>query len=237
MALKVLIVEDEDLIREVIVINLSRAGYDVFQAANGEDGIDKFNSVKPEVVLLDINLPGMDGFEVCRRIREKAPTAGIIMLTARSQEADRIGGLKSGADDYITKPFSPAELVARVEALARRLAIVHGAGTGLEEPVVSGPFVLDMNTRELRKHGNDIDVTQVEFLILAYMMKNGGKVLSRREIFDHVWSNEDEGDMKIVDVNVRRLRMKIEDDPAIPGYIQTVWGTGYMWCSNGSAPN
>lgn len=235
MALKVLIVEDEDLIREVIVINLSRAGYEVFQAGNGEDGIETFKSVKPDVILLDINLPGIDGFEVCRRIREEAPTTGIIMLTARSQEADRIGGLKSGADDYITKPFSPAELIARIEALARRLAIVHGSGSGMEEPLVSGPFVLDVNTRELRKNGNEIDVTQVEFLILAYMMKNGGKALSRKEIFEHVWTNEEDGDTKIVDVNVRRLRMKIEDDPAIPGYIQTVWGTGYMWCSTGAS--
>ena len=233
MARKVLVIEDEDLIREVIVLNLSRAGFSTYEAANGEDGIDRFNSLQPDVVLLDINLPGIDGFDVCTRIREKSPNTGIMMLTARSQEADRIGGLKSGADDYVTKPFSTAELIARVEALARRVAVSKIAGSyGVlpEKDLLSGAFRLSRYNRTLTKNGVEIDITQVEGLILAFLMLNSGKELTRREIFDEVWPEGDvDSDMKIVDVNIRRLRMKIEDNPSSPNYIQTVWGTGYRW--------
>ena len=232
MAYKVLVVEDEATIREVLTINLVRAGFDTFETSNGEDGIDRFNSLHPDIVLLDINLPGVDGFEVCRRIREKNATVGIIMLTARSQEADRIGGLKCGADDYLTKPFSPGELIARIEALIRRLNL---GGSAVAEnkaaDLVSGPFVLNMGSRSLTKRGEDIDITQIEYAILGFLMKNEGKVLTRREIFEHVWPSGT-GDMKIVDVNIRRLRMKIEDDPGEPQYLQTIWGTGYKWQSN-----
>ena len=231
MALKVLLIEDEDLIREVIMINLTRAGFDVYQSGNGEDGIDKFNSIKPNIVLLDINLPGIDGFEVCRRIREKDKSAGIIMLTARSQEIDRIGGLRSGADDYVTKPFSPGELVARVEALSRRLDL--NSTDSPRATVASGPFILDTVNRGLMKNGEEIDITHVEYLILDYMIENEGRILTRQDIFEHVWQQPD-GELKVVDVNIRRLRMKIEDDPSSPGYLQTVWGTGYMWSATGS---
>lgn len=229
MSERVLVIEDEEIIREVIVINLTRAGFDVFEAGSGEDGLDRFSSVKPGIVLLDINLPGIDGFEVCRRIRERSASVGIIMLTARSQETDRIGGLKSGADDYVTKPFSPAELVARVEALGRRIMLSGGNEPKEEGEVLrSGPFELNTHTRVLTKNGEEKDITQVEYLILCYMMKNEGKILSRRDIYDHVWA-QNENDLKIVDVNMRRLRVKIERDPSAPEHIQTVWGTGYMW--------
>lgn len=231
MGCKVLVVEDEALIREVLTINLVRAGFDTYEVSNGEDGIDRFNSLKPDVVLLDINLPGIDGFEVCRRIREKNAAVGIIMLTARSQEDDRIGGLRSGADDYVTKPFSPGELIARVEALIRRLNLGSASRSGkVEADLVSGPFCLSMSNRSLTKNGQEVDITQVEYQILGYLMKNEGKVLSRKDIFDHVWPSGT-GELKIVDVNVRRLRMKIEDDPSEPVHLQTIWGTGYKWSS------
>ncbi len=235
MACKILVIEDEALIREMLTINLVRAGFDTFESSNGEDGIDRFNSLRPDVVLLDINLPGMDGFEVCRRIRERNATAGIIMLTARSQEFDRIEGLRSGADDYITKPFSPGELIARVEALVRRLKL----GTGLQgnkaaKDVISGPFCLSLAHRTLSKNGEEVDITQTEYQILAYLMQNEGETLSRKDIFEHAWPYG-KGDLKIVDVNVRRLRMKLEDDPSEPVHLKTVWGVGYRWCS-GEAP-
>lgn len=232
MATKVLVVEDEALIREVLTINLVRAGFDTFEVSCGEDGVDRFNSLHPDIVLLDLNLPGIDGFEVCRRIREKNAAVGIIMLTARSQEGDRIDGLKCGADDYVIKPFSPGELIARIEALVRRL---HLGGEAVKEnksaDVVSGRFVLHTSNRTLTKDGNEIDITQIEYAILDFLMHHKGTVVSRRDIFEHVWPSGT-GDMKIVDVNIRRLRMKIEDNPAEPQVLQTIWGTGYQWQSN-----
>ena len=178
------------------------------------------------VAILDIMLPDIDGFEVCRRIRAVNKQMGIIMLTARTQEMDKITGLMTGADDYVTKPFSPAELTARVDALCRRIGVDSGAET---EILSNGPFVLNTKNHTLEKSGSRIRLTQVEYAILQLFMKNPGRALSREDIYSAVWGRDDEGELKIVDVNIRRLRIKIEDDTANPTYITTVWGYGYKW--------
>ena len=224
---KVLVLEDESSIRSFIVINLRRAGYDVIEAGTGQAALDAI-AANPDigVAILDIMLPDMDGFEVCRRIRATNTRIGIIMLTARSQEMDKVTGLMTGADDYVTKPFSPAELTARVDALFRR--------TGGEEPAQSGeiwqaPFLLNTRNRTLEKNGQRIKLTQVEYTIMRVFMENPGKALSREEILDRVWGRDYFGELKIVDVNIRRLRLKIEDNVQNPTYITTVWGYGYKW--------
>ncbi len=229
MARKVLVLEDESSIRGFIVINLTRAGYEVIEAESGEEALEllqKNSDVR--VALLDIMLPGIDGFEVCRRIRATNTTIGIIMLTARSQEMDKVTGLMTGADDYVTKPFSPAELTARVDALFRR------AGGGLAAPeqtgeIVQPPFRLNTRNRTLEKNGERVKLTQVEYAIMKMFMENPGKALSREEILDTVWGRDYFGELKIVDVNIRRLRLKIEDNAQNPTYITTVWGYGYKW--------
>ena len=225
---KVLIMEDELNIRSFVVINLKRAGYDVIEAGDGQEALDAI-AANPDagVAILDIMVPGdMDGFEVCRRIRATNTKIGIIMLTARSQEMDKVTGLMTGADDYVTKPFSPAELTARVDALFRR--------AGGEDPVQTGeirqdPFLLNTRNRTLEKNGQRIKLTQVEYSIMRVFMENPGKALSREEILDRVWGRDYFGELKIVDVNIRRLRLKIEDNVQNPVYITTVWGYGYKW--------
>ena len=226
---KVLVLEDESSIRSFIVINLRRAGYDVIEAETGEEALEKLKeNPDTKVALLDIMLPGIDGFEVCRRIRATNSKIGIIMLTARSQEMDKVTGLMTGADDYVTKPFSPAELTARVDALFRR------AGGGLAAPeqageIVQPPFRLNTRNRTLEKNGERVKLTQVEYAIMKMFMENPGKALSREEILDTVWGRDYFGELKIVDVNIRRLRLKIEDSAQNPTYITTVWGYGYKW--------
>ena len=224
---KVLILEDEVNIRSFVVINLKRAGYDAIEAGTGQEALDKLRD-NPEigVAILDIMLPDFDGFEVCRRIRATNKQIGIIMLTARTQEMDKITGLMTGADDYVTKPFSPAELTARIDALYRRLGEDVGASTEL---LSQGPFVMNTRNHALEKSGTRIRLTQVEFSILKLFMQNPGRALSREEILSSVWGRDYEGELKIVDVNIRRLRIKIEDDTANPTYITTVWGHGYKW--------
>ncbi len=225
---KVLVLEDEASIRGFIVINLRRAGYDVIEAESGEEALERLReNPDARVALLDIMLPGIDGFEVCRRIRATNSRIGIIMLTARSQEMDKVTGLMTGADDYVTKPFSPAELTARVDALVRRSG-------GEEPPQVTGelsqpPFLLNTRNRTLEKNGQRIKLTQVEYSIMRVFMENPGKALSREEILDMVWGRDYFGELKIVDVNIRRLRLKIEDNVQNPAYITTVWGYGYKW--------
>ena len=171
-------------------------------------------------------LPDIDGFEVCRRIRATNKQMGIIMLTARTQEMDKVTGLMTGADDYVTKPFSPAELTARIDALFRRIG---GDNSGDDELLVQGPFVMNTRNHTLEKAGSRIRLTQVEYSILKLFMQNPGRALSREDILSGVWGREYEGELKIVDVNIRRLRIKIEDDTANPTYITTVWGFGYKW--------
>ena len=225
---KVMVLEDESSIRSFIVINLRRAGYEVVEAETGEEALDKLHE-NPDtlVALLDVMLPGIDGFEVCRRIRATNPRIGIIMLTARSQEMDKVTGLMNGADDYVTKPFSPAELTARVDALYRRTG---GDTESLSADEISDPpFLLNTRNRTLEKNGQRIKLTQVEYSIMRMFMENPGKALSREEILDLVWGRDYFGELKIVDVNVRRLRLKIEDSPTSPTYINTVWGYGYKW--------
>ena len=226
---KVLVLEDEANIRSFIVINLRRAGYEVVEAESGEEALTKLKAQKDiRVALLDVMLPGIDGFEVCRRLRANDATIGIIMLTARSQEMDKVTGLMTGADDYVTKPFSPAELTARVDALMRR----SGGSGPVEEDggqLSSPPFTLNLRNRTLEKNGQRIKLTQVEYGLMKLFMENPGKALSREEIMDTVWGHDYFGELKIVDVNIRRLRMKIEDDTANPAYITTVWGFGYKW--------
>ncbi len=225
---KVLVLEDEASIRGFIVINLRRAGYDVIEAESGEEALERLReNPDARVALLDIMLPGIDGFEVCRRIRATNSRIGIIMLTARSQEMDKVTGLMTGADDYVTKPFSPAELTARVDALIRRSG-------GEEPPQATGelsqpPFLLNTRNRTLEKNGQRIKLTQVEYSIMRVFMENPGKALSREEILDMVWGRDYFGELKIVDVNIRRLRLKIEDNVQNPAYITTVWGYGYKW--------
>ena len=225
---KVLVLEDEANIRGFIVINLRRAGYEVIEAESGEEALEKLKVQRDiRVALLDVMLPGIDGFEVCRRLRANDANIGIIMLTARSQEMDKVTGLMTGADDYVTKPFSPAELTARVDALMRR-----SGGVEPEEKtgeLVSPPFTLNLRNRALEKNGERVKLTQVEYSLMKLFMENPGKALSREEILDTVWGHDYFGELKIVDVNIRRLRLKIEDDTANPTYITTVWGLGYKW--------
>ena len=224
---KVLILEDEVNIRSFVVINLKRAGYTVVEAGTGQEALDCLQS-QPDiaVAILDIMLPDIDGFEVCRRIRAGNKQIGIIMLTARTQEEDKITGLMTGADDYVAKPFSPAELVARVDALYRRVGKNISTGT---EILRHGPFVLNLKNRVLERNGKRIRLTQVEYSVLLLFMRSPGQALSREHILRTVWGPEYNGDVKIVDVNVRRLRMKLEDDATKPVYISTVWGFGYKW--------
>jgi len=226
---KILVVEDEASIRSFIVINLSRAGYEVVEAESGEAAIESLErETGVGVVLLDVMLPGIDGFEVCRRIRAKGSKIGIIMLTARAQEVDRVTGLMTGADDYITKPFSPTELIARIDALYRRLG---GLVAEDNDRIISGPFELNTRNRTLDKNDKRIRLTQVEYTIMRYFLENPDKAISREDMLTAVWGDDYSGELKIVDVNIRRLRIKIEDDPAFPSYIQTVWGYGYKWNS------
>ena len=224
---KVLILEDEVSIRSFVVINLKRAGYEVVEAGTGEEALELLK-VNPDVgvAILDIMLPGSDGFEVCRNIRATDKKIGIIMLTARSQEMDKITGLMTGADDYMTKPFSPAELTARIDALYR---LIDSDGSSNQIELKHGPFVLNTRNRTLDKDSRRIKLTQVEYAIVKLFMQNPGRALSREDILAAVWGRDYDGELKIVDVNIRRLRIKIEDDTANPTYITTVWGFGYKW--------
>ncbi len=224
---KVLVLEDETSIRSFVVINLKRSGYDPIEAGTGAEALRQMN-LNPDikVALLDIMLPDMDGFEVCRQIRASNSRIGIIMLTARTQEMDKVTGLMTGADDYVTKPFSPAELTARIDALYRRVG--ESDDTPSDE-VVQGPFKLNSRNRTLEKNGERVRLTQVEYSIMKLFMENPGRALSREDILYSVWGRDYFGELKVVDVNIRRLRIKIEDDPTSPTYITTVWGYGYKW--------
>lgn len=226
---KILVCEDEDAIREFVVINLRRSGYEVRDVSCGEDALAVFEREGGQfhVALLDVMLPGIDGFAVCKKLRELSSTLGIIMLSAKSQEMDKVNGLMLGADDYVTKPFSPSELVARVDAVVRRVSLLSAAPQQ-EDALVSGPFVLNLRSRTLTKNGDPIELTQVEFHLMKLFLKNVNTALERSELLRQVWGDNG-SDVKVVDVNIRRLRMKVEDDPSTPNYITTVWGYGYRW--------
>ena len=225
MAEHILLVEDEEKLARMVELELKYEGYSVEKAFDGRKGLELALSGAFDLVLLDIMLPGIDGFEVCRRIRATNAAIGIIMLTARSQEMDKVTGLMTGADDYVTKPFSPAELTARVDALMRR----SGGGVVDAGEIDQPPFLLNTRNRTLEKNGQRIKLTQVEYAIMKMFMENPGKALSREEILDLVWGHDYFGELKIVDVNIRRLRLKIEDNATNPTYITTIWGFGYKW--------
>ena len=229
---RILVCEDEDAIRDFEVISLKRSGYDVIDVCNAAQAMDAYVHYGGmiDVALLDIMMPGMDGTELCRWLRQKSDTMGIIMLSAKSQEVDKVRCLTEGADDYVTKPFSPSELVARVDAIYRR---VHLSGARSEEQrmtLVSGPFSINTKSRIFTKNGTQIEITQVEYQLLEYFMENSGSALDRKSILTHIWGEDYFGDDKIVDVNIRRLRMKIEENPSEPRYISTIRGFGYKWC-------
>ncbi len=229
---KILIVEDEDAIREIIMLNLRMAQYEVVEAQNAEMALQIFDD-SFDAAILDIMLPGMNGFSLCENIRRKSASVGIIMLSAKSLETDKIRALAIGADDYMTKPFSVSELLARLEALVRRVqrsqSVQKDNASQGDNGLSSGAFLLDQKSRILYKNDEQIDLTQVEFQIMEIFFKNPGVALIREKILEGVWGEGYYGDVKIVDVNIRRLRMKIEDEPGTPKHILTVWGYGYRW--------
>lgn len=228
---KVLIVEDEASIREMIALNLHLAGMEALEAESAEQALTLLEQQPDcDAAILDVMLPGMNGFSLCETIRRTDQKIGIIILSAKGQEQDKIRGLSIGADDYMNKPFSVSELLARVLALCRRVS--RTADNAVEESpssLVSGEFVLDENRRVLLKAGQPIELTQVEFQIMELFFRNPGTALVREKILKGVWGENYFGDVKIVDVNIRRLRMKVEDEPSHPVHILTVWGYGYRW--------
>ena len=231
---KVLIAEDEASIREFIVRNLKRSGYDVVEAENGEEAINKYEEEHGniDVAVLDIMMPLKDGLEVCKYLRAKSSKIGIIMLTAKTQEMDKVTGLLVGADDYVTKPFSPSELMARVDAVYRRVSIMNEnekAAVANPDLTTVGDFSLDYRDRILYKNGSPIELTQIEFQLLDYLFKNPDVTLSRSDILNKVWGDGYFVDDKVVDVNIHRLRNKVEDEPTQPKHLITIWGRGYKW--------
>jgi DNA-binding response OmpR family regulator len=227
--MKVLILEDEEAIRGFVRINLKREGIEVVEAETGEEAIALIAQDSDiQIAILDVMLPTeMSGFDVCQQLRAKYPRMGIIMLTAKSQDTDKVMGLELGADDYVSKPFSPVELVARVNALNRRLQPIAEADE--KNILEAGPFIIHLDERKLTKNGKEIDLTPTEFAIVRMFLENPNKSISRDEILDEVWGRHFIGDFKIVDVNIRRIRQKIEENPSKPVYIETVWGYGYLW--------
>lgn len=233
---KVLVAEDEESIREFIVINLTRSGYEVEQAENGAVALEKFMSDEAsyDVAILDIMMPELDGLTVCKELRKRSSDLGIIMLSAKTQEMDKVTGLLFGADDYVTKPFSPSELMARVDAVYRRVEMTRGfrKNDTTGDSIVLDEFELNLRNRTLSKNGELIELTQVEFQIIEHFFKNPNAALSRTEILKTVWGANYFGDEKIVDVNIRRLRMKIETNPSNPTRLVTIWGLGYKWITD-----
>jgi len=222
--IKVLVVEDESSIRKFLSINLNREGFEVLEAASGEEALDIIRIVQPRVVVLDLMLPGIDGFEVCQGIRKSIPNIVIIMLTAKSQDMDKIMGLELGADDYMVKPFNPLELIARIRANLRKIDNARGQ---LNKVISLREFELDLEAQKFYKRGIEIELTPIEFSMMKMFMEGNNKAFSRDEILNIVWGKNYFGDMKTVDVHVRRIREKIEDDPSSPRIIETVWGVGY----------
>lgn len=233
---KVLVAEDEESIREFIVINLTRSGYTVEQAQNGVVALQKFHEDEAgfDVAILDIMMPELDGLSVCKELRKCSSDLGIIMLSAKTQEMDKVTGLLFGADDYVTKPFSPSELMARVDAVYRRVEMTRGfrKNDTTGDSIILDEFELNLRNRTLTKNGQSIELTQVEFQIIEYFFKNPNAALSRTDILKQVWGDNYFGDEKIVDVNIRRLRMKIEDNASSPNRLVTIWGLGYKWITD-----
>jgi DNA-binding response OmpR family regulator len=226
---KVLVVEDELSIRSFVSLSLKKNGYEVREAETGEKALDYFVNEPFDIVLLDLMLPGMDGFEVCQEIRKVNGTVGIIMLTARTQEQDKVEGLVLGADDYIFKPFSLVELEARMFSLLRRMYVNEPGSGNMSSNIISGPFQLDQLNKKIIRSGKELKVTPTEFSLLHFLISHGNRVFSRDELLDEIWGENYVGDLKVVDVNIRRIRQKIEADPSSPQYLCTEWGRGYIW--------
>lgn len=225
---KVLIVEDEGSIRGFLKINFKRNNFTVIEAESGEKAIENARIEKPIITILDIMLPGIDGFKTCEILRREFPQMGIIILTARSQDMDKIMGLEFGADDYMIKPFNPLELIARVNSLLRRI----GSQENRSDLIVSGNYKIDDRAMKAYKDDAEIDLTPKEYMLMKIFMNNPGKALSRNELLNLVWGYDYIGDTKIVDVNIRRLREKVEEESSHPKTIETVWGVGYRWRKN-----
>ena len=231
---RILVAEDEKSIREFVVINLKRSGFDVVEAENGEQAIALYNEYAGafDVALLDIMMPLVDGLEVCKYLRRQSDTIGIVILTAKTQEMDKVTGLLVGADDYITKPFSPSELMARIDAIYRRVSVnktFAEKNRKNADTLSIGEFVLNLRSRTLTKNNVLIELTQVEFQLMEYFLSNPNVALERTDILKYVWGNSYYGDDKVVDVNIRRLRMKVENEPSKPRHLTTIWGIGYKW--------
>ena len=234
---RILVAEDEKSIRDFIIINLKKAGYDVVAAADGAEALQLYDDYDGnfDIALLDIMMPKADGMQVCAALREKSKTLGIVMLTAKTQEMDKVMGLLKGADDYITKPFSLSELLARIDAIYRRVSVSRGEQEQQRQPddsydrIELGEFILHLRGRNIEFRGQIVELTQMEFNIMEYFFKNPNVALDRDEILRYAWGEDYYGDEKVVDVNVRRLRMKIEEDPSNPKHLLTVWGLGYKW--------
>lgn len=233
MAAKILILEDDESIRSMLVVNFKKYNFTIYQCATGEEALS-VAQIHPDIdiAVLDIMLPGIDGIEVCKTLRNKHPFIGIIMLTAKAQERDKVYALESGADDYVTKPFGISELMARVNSLLRRVKI----NTEFDKrKITQGKFEVDDFSKKFYKEGKKIDLTPTEFSIIKLFMENVGRAIDRDEILTKVWGEYYFGELKIVDVNIRRLRKKIEEDPSNPKYIETVWGVGYRWKEEGTS--
>lgn len=228
MSKRILLVEDEESIRKFVKINLEREGYTIFEAGSGEEGVEIAKKEKPDIVVLDVMLPGINGFEVCKILRQEFSQLGIIMLTAKAEDYDKIMGLQYGTDDYLTKPFNPTELTLRIKSLERRIEPEELVN---EHTLVQVPFQLDTYARKFYKDQLELELTPTEYQIMKIFMENPGKAMNRDEILKLVWGDDFVGDSKIVDVNIRRLRSKIEENPAKPKFIETVWGLGYRWQS------
>ena len=232
MGKTVLIIEDEQNIVDILSFNLGREGYDTLEALDGPTGLQLALEQNPDLILLDLMLPGMDGFEVCRRIREAGSSVPIVMLTAREEEDDKVRGLELGADDYITKPFKNRELITRVKANIRRVDMTPApaAPAASAAPAGAGRVTVDEERATIYKDGRPMDLTQREYDLIRYLAARPGKVFSREALMEHVWNYEGYvGDVRAVDVAVRRLREKLEDDPANPQFIKTKRGMGYYF--------
>ena len=226
---RILLVEDEKAIRDAVTAYLERENYWVTAVGDGQDALEEFQKHHFDLVILDLMLPRVPGERVCRVIRDTSDVP-IIMLTSSESEFDEVMAMNLGADDYVTKPFSPSELVARVDAVYRRVALAaQNRETSLRDELQSGEFTLNLRNRSLHKGEKPIELTQVEFQIMEYFFSNPGIALPRGDILKHVWGPSYVGEEKIVDVNIRRLRMKVEDQPSAPAHIVTVWGLGYRW--------
>ena len=226
--MNILVLDDEREIADLVEVYLKNENYNVFKFYDAKEAINCIESQKLDFAILDVMVKDVDGFKICKRIRDKGLNFPVIMLTAKIEDRDKIEGLTLGADDYITKPFSPSELTARVDAIYRRVCMSFAKPE--KNPVIeSGPFTLNLKSRTVSKNGKLVELTQVEYQILEYFMSNKNTALDRSSILNHIWGESYFGDDKIVDVNIRRIRMKIEDEPSNPKYIITIWGYGYKW--------